>query len=433
MVALVVAVLAAGAGTWLTRREAAPGCGAEVTSYAAADSASPFLDADARAADPDERRDRLVEVLQDDGGPLGEVLGAVGYDYQQWAQVGGYAQGIGVRTRDDPDFTMLDDETLEPRWSVAVGTQRSTYDADHSRYVVLTLPADRAPDVVALDADSGRQRWCARLDGGPLSRESVVSTQLLDEGIVVLADDRLSRLGPDGPGWERDATLTGTDFLGSFDGGLLVGGSPLTDLLDPSALERREAGPALALLDADTGRARWTDDLPAGAGVSVVGTTEDRAVLTRWDAGDAEGRLVALDADGREAWSVVPARGTAYDATVRAGRVLVRAGTRWSAYDATDGRRLWAFTVPATPQFLPYGSELAAVPLLDEDHVLVAGTDALHVLDLRTGRRTSTPLPTDGVSTTFWPYAVVLSPSLVALATNTAAVVARRADLADAS
>ncbi|KQT90719.1 hypothetical protein ASG49_13265 [Marmoricola sp. Leaf446] len=433
MVALVVAVVAAGVGTWLTRREAAPGCGAEVTSYAAADSASPFLDAEARAADPDERRDRLVEVLQEDGGPVGEVLGAVGYDYQQWAQVGGYGQGIGVRTRDDPDFTMLDDRTLEPRWSVAVSTQRSTYDADDSRYVVLTLPTQHAPDVVVLDADSGERRWCARLGGEALSREAAVSTQLLDDGVAVLAGDLLTRLGPDGPGWERETTLTGTDFLGSLDGGLLVGGSPLTDLLDPAALERREAGPALALLDADTGQARWTDDLPAGAGVSVVGTTQDRAVLTRWDAGDAEGRLVALDTDGREAWSVVPARGTAYDATVRAGRVLVRAGTRWSAYDTTDGRRLWAFSVPATPQFLPYGSELAAVPLLDDDHVLVAGTDALHVLDLRTGRRTSTPLPTDGVSTTFWPYAVALSPSLVALATNTGAVVARRADRADAS
>ncbi len=433
MVALVVAVLAAGVGTWLTRREPAPGCGAEVTSYAAVRSTSPFLDADARAAGPEERRDRLVEVLEDGDGPVGEVLGAVGYDYQQWAQVGGFAQGVGVRTRDDPDFTMLDDETLLPRWSVSVGTQRSTYDADDQRYVVVTLPTGRAPDVVVLDAASGERRWCARLGGAALGRDEVVSTRLLDDGLAVLAGDRLTRLGPDGPGWEREVALTGTDFLGSFGDGLLVGGSPLTDLLDPAALERREAGPALTLVDPGTGRPRWTERLPAGTGVSVVGVGEDRAVLTRWRAGEAEARLVALDGEGREAWSVVPARGTAYDATVRAGRVLVRAGTRWSAYDVRDGRRLWAFTVPATPQFLPYGSELAAVPLLDDDHALVAGTDALHVLDLRTGRRTSTPLPTDGVSTTFWPYAVALSPSLVALATNTAAVVARRGDLVDAS
>ena len=433
MVALVVALVAAGVGTWLTRREPAPGCGAEVVSYAAAQSRSPFLDAAAREAEPDERRDRLVATLTDGQGPVGEVLGAVGYDYQQWARVDGFAQGIGVRTRDDPDFTMLDDETLEPRWSVAVGTQRSTYDADDDRYLVVTLPTRRAPDVVALDADTGERRWCARLGGKALPREAVVSTQLLDDGVAVLAADRLTRLGADGPGWEREVGLTGTDFLGSFDGGLLVGGSPLADLLDPAALERRDAGPTLALLDAGTGRPRWTNALPDGAGVSVVGTSEDRAVLTEWRAGEAQGRLLALDEDGREAWSVVPARGTAYDATVRAGRVLVRAGTRWSAYDVRDGRRLWSFAVPADPQYLPYGFGLASVPLLDDDHALVAGTEALHVLDLRTGRRTSTPLPTDGVSTTFWPYAVALSPSLVALATNTAAVLARRGDLVDGS
>lgn len=437
MVALVVALVAAGVGTWLTQREPVAGCGAEVVSYAAAQSRSPFLDAAAREADPDERRDRLVATLERSDGPVGEVLGAVGYDYQQWARVDGFAQGVGVRTRDDPDFTMLDDGTLEPRWSVAVGTQRSTYDADDDRYLVVTLPTDRAPDVVALDAGSGQRRWCARLGGEALPREAVVSTQLLDDGVAVLADDRLTRLGADGPAWERRVRLADDDHLGAFAGGLLVGGSPLADLLDPAALERREAGPALALLEADTGRERWTRDTPEGAGVSVVGVAEDaggsRAVLTEWRSGEAQGRLLALDEDGREAWSVVPARGTAYDAAVRAGRVLVRAGTRWSAYDVRDGRRLWSFAVPAAPQYLPYGFELASVPLLDDDHALVAGTDALHVLDLRTGRRASTPLPTDGVSTTFWPYAVALSPSLVALATNTAAVVARRGDLVDAS
>ena len=368
------------------------------------------------------------KTLERGDGPVGEVLGAVGYDYEQWAQVGGYAQGIGVRTRDDPAFTMLDDGTLAPRWSVSVGTQRSTYDADDTRYVVLTLPTDRSPDVVVLDADTGRRQWCVRLGSEPLSRESEVATALLDDGLVVLADDRLTRLGADGPTWEREVRLTGTDHLGPFADGLLVGGTALPDLLDPAALERREAGPALALVDPSEGRIRWTTRTPAGTGVSVVGTSEDRAVLTRWRSGDTEGTLVALDPQGREAWSVVPARGTAYDATVLAGRVLVRAGERWSAYDVQDGRRLWTFTVPTSPQFLPYGAALAAVPLLDQDHALVAGTDALHVLDLRTGRRASTPLPTDGVSTTFWPYAVALSPSLVAVATNTATVVARRAD-----
>ena len=80
-----------------------------------------------RARQPDERRDRLVQRLTADarrpGSPVGRVRGAVGYDYDQWAQLSAYAQGIGVRTRDNPDFTMLDDRTLRPRWSVRVATR----------------------------------------------------------------------------------------------------------------------------------------------------------------------------------------------------------------------------------------------------------------------------------------------------------------------
>ena len=95
--------------------------------------------------------------------PFGEVLGAVGYHYEQWAQVAAFAQGIGVRTRDNPDFTMLDDEHPGARWSVRVDTKRSAYDASDRRYLVATMPADSPPDLVALDADNGHRRWCATL------------------------------------------------------------------------------------------------------------------------------------------------------------------------------------------------------------------------------------------------------------------------------
>ena len=75
-------------------------------------------------------------------------MGAVGYHYEQLAQVSAYAQGIGIRTRSNPDFTMLDDTTLKPLWSVQVDTKRSTYDASAERYLVATMPADAAPDLV---------------------------------------------------------------------------------------------------------------------------------------------------------------------------------------------------------------------------------------------------------------------------------------------
>ncbi len=88
---------------------------------------------------------------------------------------------------------------------------------------------------------------------------------------------------------------------------------------------------------------------------------------------------------------------------------------------------MWERKVPQRPQLLPYGFQLDDVPLLDEGHALVGTTTGLRVLDLRTGSFTATaPLPTDGINTTYWPYAVVVSPHLIAVATNTSAVVMRR-------
>ena len=143
-------------------------------------------------------------------------------------------------------------------------------------------------------------------------------------------------------------------------------------------------------------------------------------------ADDGQTRLTALDENGDEVWSRTPARETTFDATLLSGRILVRAGNRWSAYDTEDGRRLWTRLLPERPQFLPYGFELDSVPLLDADHALIGGTTALHTLDLRNGTMTSARLPTDGINTTYWPYEVVVSPGLIGVATNTGAVVVRR-------
>ena len=151
---MVLALVAAGGYAYVHSRE---GCGAEVNSVSAGRSSSPFLDADQRAEQPDQNRDALVDTLAGDPAPIGEVVGAVGYHYEQWAQVSAYAQGIGVRTRDNPDFTMLDDKTLEPRWSVQIKAKRSTYDASAKRYLVATMPSGSETDLVTLDADTGRR------------------------------------------------------------------------------------------------------------------------------------------------------------------------------------------------------------------------------------------------------------------------------------
>ncbi len=413
------------------------GCGTTVRSRTAAESSTPFLDAAQRREQPDPERDTLVRTLEAATPPVGEVLGAVGYHYEQWAQVSAYSQGIGVRTRDNPDFTMLDDRTLRPRWSVEVSTPRSAYDADDDRYLVAPFPEDGPAELVALDAATGERAWCAEVGGTAVGSEDPFATAVLPGGdVAVLApatdgEERIVRVGGrDGsPGWERTLDAGAGDFLGDLgEGTLLAGGRTQFALFDAEDVAARPAGVALVLLSARDGSTQWSMRQPAGADVHVLGTdpATGTAVVVEWIPSRGTTRLIAIDRAGNQEWFAVPTRSAYFDATLRAGRVLVRAGDVWSAYALDSGSRLWQRTVPAEPQFLPYGFELDSVPLLDDDHVLVGGTTALHTLDLRNGRLDSLPLPTDGINTTYWPYQVAVSPGLVALATNTGAVVFRR-------
>ena len=437
MIGLVaVAVVLAGAGAVAVTRLGHQ-CGEAVESIPASRSTSPFLDADERAEQPDRDRDRLVAALEAAPPPFGEVLGAVGYHYEQWAQVSAYAQGIGVRTRDNPDFTMLDEEELEPTWSVAVHTKKSTYDASDRSYLVATLPSDTAPDLVRLSADTGHRQWCATLEGPRVGGDDPFATQILpDEGVAVLGPgdgekERLVRLsGEDGSQvWTRSLDADSGDFLGEMgDGTLLAGGREQFRLFDPESLADRPEGPALVLVSTKDGKTIWTKRAPAGSDLHVLGTDPDtgRAFVQERAAEDGQTRLTALDDKGEQVWSMTPTREATFDAALMAGRILVRAGNRWSAYDTEDGRRLWTRLLPERPQFLPYGFELDSVPLLDADHALIGGTTALHTLDLRTGTMTSARLPTDGINTTYWPYQLAVSGGLIAVATNTGAVVVRR-------
>ena len=234
-------------------------------------STTPFLDADERAEQPDPHRDALVGALAAAAPPYGEVVGAVGYHYEQWAQVASFAQGIGVRTRDNPDFTMLDDTTLEPRWSVAVETKRSAYDASAERYAVATMPTTAAPETVMLDADNGERVWCHTVGESAVGGDDTVATQFLaNESLVVSGRgpahpagrrQRRGGVGPRGRGRRRRLPREASARV------LLVhGGSPLFRLLDPDDLSERDGGTALAAIDEETGEVRWTRKTASGDG-----------------------------------------------------------------------------------------------------------------------------------------------------------------------
>jgi len=299
------------------------------------------------------------------------------------------------------------------------------------------MPSEAAPDLVAMDADTGERRWCTTLGEAAVHRTDPFATQILgNEDVVVLGpgsgdQERLVRLdGRDGSQvWERTLDAASGDFLGELgQGTLLTGGREQFRLFDPESMAKRRAGAALVLVSARDGKTIWTREAAAGSDLHVLGIDPDSgtAFVQEWNTASRSARLISIDREGNQAWYAVPARGASFDAALRSGRILVRAGNRWSAYAIEDGHRLWTRVLPARPQFLPYGFELDSVPMLDADHALIAGTTALHTLDMRTGAMTSAVLPTDGVNTTYWPYQVAVSAGLIAVATNTGAVVVRR-------
>lgn len=421
-------LLLGSSGLAVARHVRATACGAHVDTVAAS---SPFLDARGRAAQPDARRDRLVRSAG--AWPFGPVLGAAGYDYDQYLHVAGLPGGLAVWTRDNPTMAFLSAGSLRPRWGLRTDTARSAWDVGAGRFLDIALPHGHVPELSAVTLARGDRLWCAPLGDRPVRPDDPLATLVLARGDVAALTPGppgqvvLSRLaGADGSlRWHRSVRISGGDFLGDLGGGVLVaGGVRAWRLADAGWLARQAEGPSLAGLSAGSGALRWTWQSPAGTAVHVLGTDVSSGLVVLMSWGPAGGRVFALDRSGDQVWSAEPFPGYHLDATLRSGQVLVRADGRLAGYDARSGSREWS--VPTPGQFFPYGFEIDAGPSLDARHVLLGGTTALLRLDLETGEMSSYPLPRDGINTTYWPYQVAVTDRLVAVVTNTGAVVLRR-------
>ncbi|HEY6932451.1 MAG TPA: PQQ-binding-like beta-propeller repeat protein [Marmoricola sp.] len=431
VMALAALLLLASAGL-AVRHVRAQRCGAHV--HPDVPVASPLLGARQRARRPDARRDRLVRAVQAWPAPFGPVLGAIGYDYDEYLHVAGVPDGLAVWTRDDPTMQMLSARTLRPRWAVRTDTARSAWDVGADRFLDIALARGRAPQLSALALDDGHALWCARLGLRPVHPDDPLSTQVLPGGDVLALTPGppgqvvLSRLAAaDGRLRWRRSVRSGGDFVGDLGGGTVVaGGAAAWRLADDRWLARQPDRVGLAGVSLRTGRLRWTLPSPAGSAVHVVGADPVQGLVVVMSWGRHGGRLFALSRAGDLVWSAEPFRHFHLDATLRSGRVLVRADGRLAGYTASTGHRLWLRHLPARRQFLPYGFELDSVPSLDDAHVLLPTTTAVRRLDLDTGAMASYPLPRDGIRTTFWPYQLAATDRLLAVVTNTGAVVARR-------
>jgi outer membrane protein assembly factor BamB len=275
--------------------------------------------------------------------------------------------------------------------------------------------------------------WCAHLGDRPVRAGGPLATLVLpDNGVVALTPGpprrlMLSRLAAaDGSlRWRRTVRVSGGDFLGDLGhGSIVAGGVPAWRLVDPAWLARRPGGTAVIGVSARSGAPRWGWRAPAGTAVHLLGADPSLGLVVLMSWGPGGGRVFALDRRGSQVWSTQPFPGFHLDATLRSGQVLVRAHGRLAGYDARTGRLLWS--VPTSGQFFPYGFEIDEAPSLDGRHVLLGTTTALRSLDLHSGVMSSYPLPRDGINTTYWPYQVAVTDRLVAVVTNTGAVVLRR-------
>jgi outer membrane protein assembly factor BamB len=390
---------------------------------------SPLLSPAGMAEQPDERLDRLAGAMRTMGEPIGEVLGGVGYDYGQWLHLYGVDDGLVAFTKNNRGFTVLDPDTLVARFAIRPAAKRIAWDSSGGDLLLLDLARDHDTRVSAYSLTDGHRRWCAQV-GQRQQEGQPVATAFLDgrDVVTALPGDggriALTRLsGSDGhEKWSRSyAGMDRADYLGAGPGDLLVvGGSEEYRLADQAGTK---GGPVITAVGAPTGRTAWSWDAEPGATAHVVGVAGALVVVVERGPGGV--RLFALDDRGSERWSVAPSD-AAYETTLRGGVVLTKSAAALHGYDAATGELLWTTPVPTDRTYFPYGFTLSQMPSLDEGHVLVPTTSALVVLDVHDGSQVSYALPTDGISTTYWPYQLAVTQEAVGVVTNTGGVVARR-------
>lgn len=394
----------------------------------------PFVDAAGLRAQNDPRLDRLVQALDSFPAPFGPVAGGIGYDYDRYLSLGVVGSGLVTFTKREPRWEVLDPSSLRPRWGGDIPKAGMSWDTSSDAF--FALRAGSRVSVSSYELGGGEQRWCRVLPES--ARNDQISTTTSGSDLLIALPThggtsltRLSR--QDGRvRWRVTAPGPGDD-VGEIGGDLVVaGGRSVGDVYDPTGLAERTAPEVqLTARTLETGAKRWTWTAPAGTTTHLVGTVPDAGLSVLLVRSSAGSRLVTLDHDGRPVWHT-PSTAAPLEATLRGSVVLLRgpigaAGRdALAARDLATGRTLWQWPVRQTPQLFPYGFDLAGVPSLDEQHVLLPTTEALVSLDVHTGRRTSYPLPTDGINTTFWPYQVVVTDRLVAVVTNTGTVVVRR-------
>lgn len=377
-------------------------------------------------ADP--RVTNLAHHLQ----AIGPPMAGVGYDHDRWLNLAALEHDLVAWTKRNPTWTVLDGQTLRPRWGAKSPPAGMTWTASTKRFYAIEV--GKRVRVNALRISDGRADWCTTL-AGP-ARNDQVATALTptgttsSDGLIVATPSRtgatLTKLsGNNGkPSWQATLAALPDSIISPDEQTLVVGGMDFGTAFDPAEIARAKPAQLLAFRPND-GTPKWTWTAPQPGTLRILGA--DRGAV-----------LIALVTPNRVFVSRINSEGVArtlfslpeqdLQATVRGTLLITREKSpheRLTGRDAATGRIRWQQPVPRQPQYFPYGYDLASAPSVDVKHLLLGTTEALVVLNTHTGQHRSYPLPTDGINTTYWPYQVVLTGDgrSTGVVTNTGAVV----------
>ncbi|HET6152835.1 MAG TPA: PQQ-binding-like beta-propeller repeat protein [Marmoricola sp.] len=422
-IAIVIAAIVVGLVVIVATRPASLDCATRSAG------SSPLLSATGMKDQPDPRLDKLAAVVDSWGAPFGQVEAGVGYDYGQYLHLFGLDHGVLALTKNNAALTLLDPSTLKARWALIPATKRTAWDASAKQFALLDLDSKKRTRLATFDLATGKQHWCIDLNSQQKAGQPV-STDFLSDGDLLVAlpfDGELQLARVDGDDgrvlWSVRAKDAGrADFIGALNGTTAIVGG-VEEYRLASAPTTSSSTPVVTAYTVKSGKQAWTWGPGADATAHIVGLSGGRIIVETRSATGRE--LVALSGTGHQLWKVALAPDAA-EATVRGDVVLSARTSGLAAYDAATGKPVWHQAFPPKATYFPYGFTLDEMPSLDADHLLMATTTALVVLDVRTGAETAYALPTDGVNTTYWPYQLVATDKLFGVVTNTGGVLASR-------
>lgn len=422
---LALVLVLVGGGAVVVRKVWGPTCGAETVQTPR----SPLQSTEIMAQRPDVDRDRTVAAVAAMGAPFGPVVAGVDYYYDQFLRLYGVSGGLLAWTKNNAPVTFLSDDGLDPRWSLRPTAQRTAWDVSAEKFLLLNLPDAEPMTISQFDLSSGEPGWCIELSARHQPGEPLATT-FLDGGDVVAAvpnqgEIGLIRLsGKDGElRWsEVFATADRADYLGQLTEDLvLVGGSEESRLTDPAATSSGVS--EVTAVDLSSGAEAWVWGDGPGTRLHVVGTTDGQSVLMVRKETTVD--LVALSAGGSVLWRTRLPAGSR-EATLRGDVVVIRSDAGLSSFAASTGKPGWRRAIPTNKPVIPLGFSLGQMPSIDADHLLMPTVSSLELLDLDDGTSTSYPLPTDGLSSAYFPYQLLATAQHLGVVTNTGAVISAR-------